>query len=73
MQTDAEHQQDHADLGEFPGEMLIGDEARREGAGEDAGEQIPHQRRDSEPDRNGAEDESEAEAGDDRRYERRIV
>ena len=32
MQADAEHQQDDADFGEFVGERLIGDEARREGA-----------------------------------------
>jgi hypothetical protein len=30
MQADTEHQQDDADFGEFVGDVLIGDEARRE-------------------------------------------
>ena len=45
MQADAEHQQDDADLGELARERLVGDEARREGADGDAGEQIADQRR----------------------------
>ena len=32
MQADPKHQQDDADLSELPGEIDIGDEARREGA-----------------------------------------
>ena len=46
MQPDAEHQQDHADLGELVGEVLVGDEAGRERSDRDAGEQIADQRRD---------------------------
>ena len=36
MQADAEHQQDDADLGQLAGEVLIGDEARRERSDHDA-------------------------------------
>ena len=49
MQADAEHQQDDADLGELGRQRLIGDEARRERADHDAGEQIADQRRDPQP------------------------
>ena len=49
MQTDGEEQQDNADLGELVGQRLIGDEARREGTDQDAGEQIADQRRDAQP------------------------
>ena len=45
MQADAEHQEDDADLGQFGREALVGDEARREGADGDAGEQIAYERR----------------------------
>ncbi len=45
MQTDAEHQQDDADFREFVGERLVGDEARRIGAGDNPREQIADQRR----------------------------
>ena len=44
MQTNAEHQQDHTDLGELIGDVLIGDEARREGPNHDTGQQITDQR-----------------------------
>ena len=47
VQADAEHQQDHADLGELGGER-VGDEARRERADGDAGEQIADDRRQAE-------------------------
>ena len=45
MQPDAEHQQDDADLGQFVGELLVGDVARRERPDHDAGQQIADQRR----------------------------
>ncbi|MFD2836178.1 hypothetical protein ACFS3C_04785 [Azotobacter vinelandii] len=45
MQADAEHQQHHADLGEFVAEMGIGHEARGEGAEDDAGQQVADQGR----------------------------
>ena len=37
MQADAEHQQDDADLGKFERQVLVGDEARRVRADQDAG------------------------------------
>ncbi len=40
MQADAEHQEDHADLGELGRQRLVGDEARRPRADHHAGEQI---------------------------------
>jgi hypothetical protein len=45
MQADAEHQQDDADLGQFVGEILIGDITGREGPDGDAGEEIADQGR----------------------------
>ena len=65
MQADAEHQQDDADFGELVGNALIGDEARRERADGDAGEQIADQRRQPQALRDEAEDEGEHEAHDD--------
>ena len=41
LQPDAEHQQDDADFGELVGDVLVGDEARRERADDDAGQQVP--------------------------------
>ena len=49
LQADAEHQQDDADFGELLGHVLIGDEARRVRADEEAGEQIADDRREAEP------------------------
>ena len=65
MQPDAEHQQDHADLGQLVGQALVGHIARREGADEHAGEQIADERRDAEAMRQGAESECQDEADDD--------
>ena len=45
MQADAEHQQDHADLGQLRRQGLVGDEAGRERPDHDAREQVAHQRR----------------------------
>ena len=45
VQTDAEHQQHHADFSELVREVDIGDEARRGGTDDDAGDQITDQRR----------------------------
>ena len=66
MQPDAEHQQNDADLGELIGDILVGDIARRERAHQDAGEQIPDQRRDAQALRERAENEGKYEA--DRRW-----
>jgi hypothetical protein len=40
MKTDAEHQPDDADLGEFLHEALVGDEPGRVGTDEGAGDQV---------------------------------
>ena len=61
VQADAEHQQHHADLGELPREVDIGDEARRGRPDEDAGEQIADQRRQLQARRDEAEDQRQAE------------
>ncbi len=70
MQADAEHQQDHADLGELIGDVLVGDKSRRERPDDDAGQQIAHQRRDFQPLRHRTEREGEDEAGHQRGDER---
>ena len=62
VQADPEHQQDHADFGELVGDALIGDEARREGADGDAGEEIADQRRQLEKLRHKAEAKGEHQA-----------
>ena len=41
MQADAEHQENHADLGEFVGEALVRHIARGEGADRDTSQEIP--------------------------------
>ena len=48
-QADPEHQQDDADLGELAGEIDVGDEARREGAHGDAGQQVADEWRQAQP------------------------
>ena len=40
MHADPEHEQDHAEFGEFRGEGLVGDKAGGEGADEHASQQI---------------------------------
>ena len=45
MESDAEHEQDDADLGELIGDARIGYEAGREGADGDAGQQVANERR----------------------------
>ena len=69
MQTDAEHQQDHADLGQLDGDILVGDEARRERPDDDACHQISDQRRQLEAVGKHAKGEGEHEADRDGRYE----
>ncbi|KOT24370.1 hypothetical protein DM52_3126 [Burkholderia mallei] len=63
MQTDAEHQQHHADLGELLRECEIADEAGRAGPHHDAGEQIADERRHLQQRREVTEDHRETEAG----------
>ena len=45
MQTDAEHEENDADLGQLTGERYVGHIPRREWPDHDSGEQITHQRR----------------------------
>ncbi len=73
MQADAEHQQDDADLGQLVGEALVGDEARREGPDQHAGQQIADQRRDAQAVGERAEDEGQHQPHDDGRDQRRVV
>ena len=61
MQADAEHQQDHADLGELSRHRRIGDEAGRVRAHEDAGQQVADERRKPQLARDESEDEREHE------------
>jgi hypothetical protein len=49
MQADPEHQQDHADFGQFVRQRLIGDIARRERADHDTRQHIADQRRYPQP------------------------
>ena len=62
MEPDAEHQQDHADLGELVGDVLVGDIAGRERPDQDTGEQIADQRRELEAMHQYAQGECEHEA-----------
>ena len=45
MQTDAEHQENHAHFGKLAGQLAISDEARREWTYHDAGDEKPDERR----------------------------
>ena len=66
VQADREEQQDNADLGELVGQRLIGHESWREGADQDAGEQIADQRRDAQPVRRQTKAKGEHQTGCDR-------
>jgi hypothetical protein len=68
----AEHQQDHADIGEVVGDALIGDESGRERPDHHAGEEIANERRNLQPVRNRAEAERQHQADHDGRYEGRV-
>ena len=59
VQTDAEHQEHHADLSELVREIDIGDEARRGGTNDDARDQIAHQRGQLETSGDEAQDQGE--------------
>jgi hypothetical protein len=60
VQTDAEHQQHDTDLGELGGKLGIGHESGRGGSNHDAGNQIPHQSRQLEADRDKAHDQRQS-------------
>ena len=70
---DAEHEQDDADLREFAGERLIGDEAGRVRPHRDASQQIAGQGRQPQAIGDRPEDESQDQSGDDGSDERRVV
>ena len=63
MQADAEHEEDHADLGQLGGELGIGDDAGGCRPGDDAGDQVADKRRDAQAFGGRAEHERQAEAG----------
>ena len=65
MQPHAEHQQDDPDLRQFVRQALVGDEARRERAHGNAGEQIAHERREAKAMGECAEQEGERQRRDD--------
>jgi hypothetical protein len=65
VETDTEHQQDDANLGELRREFLIRHIARREGADEYAGQQIAHERREPQPLRQGTKHERQSKTGHD--------
>ena len=69
--THAEHQEDFGELG---GETGVRDKARREGADGDARDEIANERRDAKALGDGAEDEGEHDARNNRRDQgRRLV
>jgi hypothetical protein len=65
MQPDAEHQQNDADLGELQCQFSVGDEAGRRRSDQHARQQVTDQGWDAQVGRQCAEDESNAEGGDD--------
>ncbi len=66
MEPDAEHQQDHADLGELVGKPLVGHVAGREGADEDAGQKVPDEGRNLDAMGERTKNEGQHETDDDR-------
>ncbi len=70
MEPDAEHQKNHADIGELVGDALIGDVTGREGSDQDAGEEITDERRELEAVGDEAQAEGEPESYGKRRNER---
>jgi hypothetical protein len=69
LETDAEHQQDDADLGELFRERSVRDEAGRVGPHEDAGEQVADDGRQPEAVRDVAEHERGGESSSERQDE----
>jgi hypothetical protein len=73
MQSNAEHQEDHADLGELVRNPLVGDIARGERADEDAGDEITDKRGKPQPLCQHAEAECEHQRNHDRRDQRSVM
>src|SRR5690606_23169745 len=73
METDSEHEQDHADLRELTREPNVGDIAGSEGADGHAGDEVPEKRRKFQTGRNQTKQESQAETSGQNRKELRLV
>ena len=73
VQADAEHQQDHADLGQLRRQGLVGDEARGERPDDHARQQVAHQRRQLQPVGQHAEHEGQHEADAEQGDQRGVV
>ena len=67
MQTDAEHQEDHADFRELCGEIRVCNDSGGERPERDSRDQIPNERWDADTDSDEAECERQHECGGDRR------
>ena len=63
LQSDAEHQQDDADVGELLGEARVGDEAGRIRSDRHSGKQVADEGRESEPLREVTERQRGGETG----------
>jgi hypothetical protein len=59
VQSNAEHEQHHANLGDLPRDFDIAQETGGGRADEDTGQQLPHQRRELDPRSEDAQHESE--------------
>ena len=68
-----EHEQDDTELGEFPGQVGIGDEAGRIGADQDARQKVAHDRRQAKPLGREPAEEGKGQADGDGRDERGFV
>lgn len=64
METDAEHQKDDSDFGEFRRQSLIGDKSGREGTDNDAGGKVTKERGKTKAVGDGAKQESKTDCGD---------
>jgi hypothetical protein len=73
VQTDAEHEQNDADLRQLRRQALVGHVARRERAHRHAGQKVADQRRDPQPLGEDAEHEGKAEGGNDGRDQGRLM
>ena len=73
VHADAEHEEDHADLGQLVGDRLVGDEARRERPDRNARDQVADDRGHPQSAGERSKQKSEPQAADDRRNERCAV
>jgi len=73
VQSDAEHQQDHADFGHLAGQSRVADEAGGERPHRDAGDQITDDGRDAQRTRQQTEQQCKHETDRQQRDERSFV